>query len=134
MRKIVVSMQNGLLAESISRMLEESSEFLIYRSVAGRRNSLVMDCVMYGAEIVLMEVSPGHGLSLQDRLEETKQIKHANPDCKIVLLCDVFSSQSSTILQSGLYCFAMRTHRRIWHGGLLWQRKMAVLMHSSTHP
>ena len=88
MRKIVVSMQNGLLAESISRMLEESSEFLIYRSVAGRRNSLVMDCVMYGAEIVLMEVSPGHGLSLQARLEETKQIKHANPGCKIVLLCD----------------------------------------------
>ena len=88
MRKIVVSMQNGLLAESISRMLEESSEFLIYRSVAGRRNSLVMDCVMYGAEIVLMEVSPGHGLSLQARLEETKQIKHTNPDCKIVLLCD----------------------------------------------
>lgn len=88
MRKIVVSMQNGLLAESISRMLEESSEFLIYRSVVGRRNSLVMDCVMYGAEIVLMEVSPGHGLSLQTRLEETKQIKSANPGCKIVLLCD----------------------------------------------
>lgn len=88
MRKIVVSMQNGLLAESISRMLKESSEFLIYRSVAGRRNSLVMECVMYGAEIVLMEVSPGHGLSLQARLEETKQIKSANPGCKIVLLCD----------------------------------------------
>ena len=88
MRKIVVSVQNGLLAESISRMLEESREFSIYRSAVGSRNSLAMDCVMYGAEIVLMEVSPGRGLSLQARMEETRQIKSANPDCKIVLLCD----------------------------------------------
>ena len=88
MRKIVVSVQNGLLAESITRMLEESSEFLIYRSVVGSRNSLAVDCAMYGAEIVLMEVSLGRGLSLQSRLEETRQIKSTNPDCKIVLLCD----------------------------------------------
>ena len=88
MRKIVVSVQNGLLAESITRMLEESSEFLIYRSVVGSRNSLAVDCAMYGAEIVLMEVSPGQGLLLQSRLEETRQTKSTNPDCKIVLLCD----------------------------------------------
>ena len=88
MRKIVVSVQNGLLAESITRMLEESSEFLIYRSVVGSRNSLAVDCTMYGAEIVLMEVSLGRGLSLQSRLEETKQIKQSNPTCKVVLLCD----------------------------------------------
>ena len=88
MRKIVVSVQNGLLAESITRMLEESNEFLIYRSVVGSRNSLAVDCAMYGAEIVLMEVSPGRGLSLQARMEETRQIKSANIGCKIVLLCD----------------------------------------------
>ena len=88
MRKIVVSVQNGLLAESITRMLEESSEFLIYRAVVGSRNSLAVDCTMYGAEIVLMEVSLGRGMSLQSRLEETKQIKHANSGCKVVLLCD----------------------------------------------
>ena len=88
MRKIVVSVQNGLLAESITRMLEESREFSIYRSAIGSRNSLAVDCAMYGAEIVLMEVSPGRGLSLQARMEETRQIKSANPDCKIVLLCD----------------------------------------------
>ena len=46
MRKIVVSVQNGLLAESISRMLEESSEFLIYRSVVGSQNSLAVDCAI----------------------------------------------------------------------------------------
>jgi len=88
MRKIVVSVQNGLLAESISRMLEESREFSIYRSAVGSRSSLAVDCVMYGAEIVLMEVSPGRGLSLQARMEETRQIKSANIGCKIVLLCD----------------------------------------------
>ena len=88
MRKIVVSVQNGLLAESISRMLEESREFSIYRSAVGSRNSLAMDCVMYGAEIVLMEVSLGLGLSLQDRMEETRQIKSTNTGCKVVLLCD----------------------------------------------
>ena len=47
MRKIVVSVQNGLLAESITRMLEESREFSIYRSAVGSRNSLAADCAMY---------------------------------------------------------------------------------------
>ena len=88
MRKIVVSMQNGLLAESISRILEESGEFQICPSAVGSRNNLAMDCVMYGVEIVLMEVSPGLGLSLQDRMEETRQIKSTNTGCKVVLLCD----------------------------------------------
>ena len=88
MRKMVVSVQDGLLAESISRMLEESGEFQIYRSVVGNQNSLIMDCITYGAEIVLMEVAHGLGLSLQIRLSETKQIKDANPGCKVVLLCD----------------------------------------------
>lgn len=88
MRKIVISVQNGLLAEMISRILEESGEFQIYRSVLGSCNSLVMDCTMYGAEIALMEVSLGCGISLQSRLEEIRQIKHENPDCKVVLLCD----------------------------------------------
>ncbi len=88
MRKIIVSVQNGLLAESISRLLEESGEFLLYRSVAGSRNSLIMDCTMYDAEIVLMEVSLGNGLSLPARLEEAKQIRTSNPECKIILLCD----------------------------------------------
>ena len=88
MRKLVVSVQNGLLAESISRILEESGEFQIYRSVVGSQNSLSMDCITYGAEIVLMEVAHGLGLSLQIRLDETKQIKGANPGCKVVLLCD----------------------------------------------
>ena len=88
MKRIVVSMQNGLLAESIMRILEESNEFLIYRSVIGSRNSLAADCAMYGAEIVLMEASLGLGSSLQSRLAETKQIKTANPVCKVVVLCD----------------------------------------------
>ena len=85
MRKIVVSVQNGLLAESISRMLEESREFSIYRSAVGSRSTLAKDCVMYGAEIVLMEVSPGRGLSLQARMEEIRQIKSANTGCKVAL-------------------------------------------------
>ena len=78
----------SLLAESISRMLKESGEFQIYRSVVGNQSSLAMDCITYGAEVVLMEVAHGLGLSLQIRLDETKQIKSTNPGCKVVLLCD----------------------------------------------
>jgi DNA-binding NarL/FixJ family response regulator len=54
----------------------------------GGQNNLAVDCAMYEAEIVLMEVSLGRGLSLQSRLEETKQIRRTNSGCKIVLLCD----------------------------------------------
>ena len=88
MRKIVVSVQNGLLAETISRMLEESGEFRIYRSAIGGRSSLAADCTTHAAETVLMEVSFGSGMTLRDRLEETRQIKAADPNCKVALLCD----------------------------------------------
>ena len=88
MRNIVISMQNRLLAESISRMLEANGEFLVYRSVAGNQNRLTTDCSIHAAEILMMEVSHGGNMTLQARKEEIKQVKKQNPNCKVILLCD----------------------------------------------
>lgn len=88
MKRIVISVHNGLLAESISRIMGESGEFWIYRSVAGNRNNLMADCAIHRADILLAEVSFLKGLGLKDRLEEARQIRKAQPDCKIALLCD----------------------------------------------
>ncbi len=88
MRKIVVSIQNGLLAEAMTALLERSGEFEPYRTVAGRKSRTVTDCAAIGADIVLMEVSPAPGMTLEARIREGEQIRQLVPGCKIVLLCD----------------------------------------------
>ena len=56
MKKIVVSVQNGLLAEAITAMLNDSGEFQPFRIPAGGRTSAVSEnCEMLSADILLAE-------------------------------------------------------------------------------
>ena len=89
MRKIVVSVQNGLLAEAITQMLSESGEFQPFRvPVSGRKSDLVAQCEMLQTQTMIAEVSYASGTTIDTRLAEAKQLRKALPDCKIVLLCD----------------------------------------------
>ena len=88
MRKIVVSIQNGLLAESLTEMLRYSGEFDPYRVAVDRKKRAVPACMACDAEIVLMEVSQAAGASVAERLSEVHQIRLMVPNCKIVFLCD----------------------------------------------
>lgn len=88
MKKIVVSVKNGLLAEAITKMLSDSGEFLAYRAEVGGKNSLSSDCVMFSADIVLAEVSYSCDTTVETRLDEIKTIRNTSPNCKIALLCD----------------------------------------------
>lgn len=89
MVKILVSIQNGLLAEAVLNMLRESGEFESIRIPVGNKNSdIAEECRMLDAQMVLMEVSYANGTTVETRLKEVKKIRSLLPNCKIILLCD----------------------------------------------
>lgn len=88
MKNVIVSIQNGLLSEAISRMLHESGSFKTYRIPINQACSIVSDCVSLAADILLMEVSGVSGTTFDERISEGKKVKENIPECKIVLLCD----------------------------------------------
>ena len=88
MRRIVVSIQNTLLAEALENLLERSGEFQPYRTTADGSNRTVQACAAWKADIVLMEVTRVQCTALETRLSEARQIQQLVPGCKIVLLCD----------------------------------------------
>ena len=92
MRNIVVSIGNGLLAEAITKMLNESDEFQPFCITDNKKNDLVDQCKTLSAETVLAEVSYNSNTTINTRLAQAKEIRQKMPECKIVLLCDENSS------------------------------------------
>ena len=89
MLKILVSIQNGLLAEAMTVMLRESGEFEPFPIPVGNKHSNVAnECKMLDVQMVLLEVSYVKGTTLETRLSEVKQIRSAVANCRIILLCD----------------------------------------------
>lgn len=88
MRKTVVSIRNGLLAEALTQLLSASGEFESYRTAVDKNKRAVSACVACNADLVLMEVTHTSHTSLETRLREGEQIRQLIPSCKIVLLCD----------------------------------------------
>ena len=89
MRKIVVSIQNGLLAEAITGMLNDSGEFQPFRvPVGNKKNDVISNCEMLSADILIAEVSYASGTTVEARLREVREVRKKVPRCKIVLLCD----------------------------------------------
>jgi hypothetical protein len=88
MRKIVVSIQNTLLAEALTNLLKESGEFEPFRVVVDKKKRTVAACLAFEADIVLMEVSQAPAVALDVRKNEIKEIQRMLPACKVVLICD----------------------------------------------
>ena len=88
MRRIVVSIQNGLLAEGLTEMLRLSGEFEPYRVAVDQKKRTVPACMACSPDIVLMEVSQAAGSTMPERMAEVAQLRMAVPECRIVFLCD----------------------------------------------
>ena len=89
MMKIVVSIQNGLLAEAITGMLNDSGEFQPFRvPVGNKKDDVVSNCEMLSADILIAEVSYAGGTTVETRLREVREVRRKVSGCKIVLLCD----------------------------------------------
>lgn len=87
MKTIVVNIQNGLLAEAITRSLRESGEFKPFR-INDHSESIPFDCETLSADILLMEVSYAPSTSLEIRLNTARELRENLPECKTVMLCD----------------------------------------------
>ena len=82
MTKIIVSIQHGLLAEAVTKALQESDDFQPIRIPVPRKGgNTVEQCQILGAEMLLAEVSYAPGTTLKTRLEEMEQMRQQ-------LLCD----------------------------------------------
>ena len=93
MKKTVVSIGNGLLAEAITKMLTDSGEFQPYRvPVGAKQTDVVAQCKMLSADMMIAEVSYSSHTSIGTRLSEAKRLRFIYPKCQIVLLCDENSS------------------------------------------
>ena len=92
MKKIGISIQNGLLAEGIIRMLHESGEFQPFRIASPKKNGVVSNCLLHSVDILLAEVSYATGATIEGRLSEAKALRVERPECKIAFLCDENSS------------------------------------------
>ncbi|MBO5934123.1 MAG: response regulator transcription factor [Clostridia bacterium] len=88
MKKIVVSIQNSLLAEMLTFNLLESGEFMPQRCLFEKADEEYDNCRLLSADILLMEVSYTPETTLENRMQDVKRVRKTVPGCKIVLLCD----------------------------------------------
>ena len=88
MKKVFVSIKNGLLAEAVVRVLKGSGEFEPYL-IAPEIHANGLDVYeSTDVDIWLMEVSYNPGTTVKARLDEIRKVRSSNPGCKVVFLCD----------------------------------------------
>lgn len=92
MKKIGISIQNGLLAEGIMQMLNENGGFQSFRIVNPKKDGVVSNCRIQQADILLAEVSYASDATIDGRLMEARALRKERPECKIAFLCDENSS------------------------------------------
>jgi len=87
-KKVFVSIKNGLLAEAVVRALKGSGEFEPYL-IAPEIHANGLDAYeSMDVDIWLMEVSYNPGTTVKARLDEIRKVRSSNPGCKVVFLCD----------------------------------------------
>ena len=88
MKKVVVGIQNSLLAEAIIRILHDSGEFWSVRCSDSRGNDVVKECQAFLGDVLLMDVSYAKETNMNARLQVCEQVRKIRPECKIALICD----------------------------------------------
>ena len=79
MKRVLSGICNGLIAESIRHILEESGEFRVLSIGEGEISS---------ADIILLEVAYNPGYTVDERMAAVKSIRSRNPNARILLICD----------------------------------------------
>ena len=88
MKRIVLSIQNQLLSEALSRALAETGNFRPEHVPIDRPLDTAYLCLALQAQILLMDVSNAPTATMKPRLEIALKVRSGLPSCKIVLVCD----------------------------------------------
>ena len=87
MRRIVLDMNDGLLAEAVEQSLTRCDlDFIVYRS-SNPEKTLDL-CRVCHANVLVMEVMRQGVWKLSERLKIRNEVKKLGWDCKILLLVD----------------------------------------------
>lgn len=88
-KRIAVSMQNRVFAESVMLMLQRSGEFRPVRIAAGPPEHALRECIAAQPEILLMDVTPtSPATDLAGRMQLIEGMRREQPGCKVAILCD----------------------------------------------
>ena len=88
MKKIIISIQNSLLAEAIALSLKKQGQFAPERIEPSKSVEIVPTSIAISADILLMEVSHLIHSTLEARLAICDTLRHEVPECRLVLICD----------------------------------------------
>ena len=88
MKKVLVSIRNGLMSEAIVRALKDYGDFSPCQFSSGTGSNLFGTGETEDADIVLMEISYLPGTTVEARLNDIRQIRSNNPRCKVAVVCD----------------------------------------------
>ncbi len=88
MKRIVISIQNPMLAEAIAMELKKQGQFNPERIHPKKSEDIVSVCQTIHADILLMEVTHLYQSSLESRLKICNTIQKQIPECKLALICD----------------------------------------------
>lgn len=79
MKTVMTGICNGLMAESIRHILEESGDFRVLSIREGEASAV---------DIILLEVAYNPGFTMDERMDAVKAIQSRNPNARILLICD----------------------------------------------
>ena len=88
LKKIVISIQNSLLAEAIATALKKQGQFKPERIAPGDSEEIVPVCCALRADILLMETTHLVQSTLESRLRICDTLQKRLQECKLVLICD----------------------------------------------
>ena len=88
MKTVVISVRNLLFAQGLELVLKKTGNFRPYRVTPSKPENAAAECIARRADILLMDVGPQAGLSLEARMAAAEEIRRERRNVKIVLLCD----------------------------------------------
>lgn len=92
MRRIVLDIKGGLLAEAVMQALMASDpDYMVYRS--SKPEETIALCRACQANVLVMEVMRLGIWTLDERLKIRKEAKNFGWDCKVLLLVDETADQ-----------------------------------------
>ena len=87
-KRIVLSIQNQLLSEALSRALSGTGNFRPVQVPTDRLQDTAYLCQAMQAQILLMDVANSPAAAMARRLEMGQKVRGEVPSCRLVLLCD----------------------------------------------
>ena len=87
LKRVMLRIQNCLMAVSIANALNQSGNFLV-TSASSEHGDIAEACRQASSDILLMESAYDVGATPDDCLKNAERLRSLCPRCKVIMLCD----------------------------------------------